>query len=166
MDRDPKHLQEMIARTAKHHGTSFLEILQNCNIYNDGAFFLYTEKETKDDNVVYLEHGKPLIYGKAKDKGIRLDGFHPVVVDLNDGVHSVNDLLIHNEKSRELAFILSSFADHPELPMPVGVFLDIERDSYEATIEEQFAHVYEKGGKGDIDDLLKGKSTWDIKQGF
>ncbi len=163
MDRDPKHLQEMITRTAKHKGTSFLEILQNCNIYNDGAFFLYTEKETKEDNVVYLQHGQPLVYGKNKDKGIKLDGFHPVIVDLNDGVHSVNDLLIHDESSRELAFILSSFVDHAHLPMPVGVFLDIQRDSYEETIAKQFEQVYEKGGKGDINDLLKGRSTWEIK---
>jgi len=166
MDRDPKHLQDMIARATKHHGTSFLEVLQNCNIYNDGAFFLYTEKETKEDNVLYLEHGKPLIYGKNKDKGIKLDGFKPVVININEDGNSVNDLLVYDETSRELAFILSSFAEHPELPMPVGVFLNIQRNSYEETIYEQFEHVYEKGGKGDLDDLLKGRSTWEIKQGF
>ena len=82
MDRDAKHMQAMISRSHAHKGTSFLEIFQNCNIYNDGAFFLYTEKETKADNVVFLEHGKPLVFGKQMDKGIMLNGFRPVVVSL------------------------------------------------------------------------------------
>ncbi|MGH2574505.1 MAG: 2-oxoacid:ferredoxin oxidoreductase subunit beta, partial [Ignavibacteria bacterium] len=127
MDRDPKHLQEMVLRCHKHKGTSYLEIFQNCNIYNDGAFFLYTEKETRADNVVYLEHGKPLVFGKENDKGIKLDGFKPVIVSLKDGKHSVNDLLVHDEKSRELALILSEFTENPDFPAPVGVFLAIER---------------------------------------
>src|SRR5216117_1157678 len=85
MDTDAKHLQEMVTRCHMHRGTSYLEIFQNCNIYNDGAFFLYTEKATKSDNVVYLEHGKPLVFGKERDKGIKLDGFKPMIVDLKEG---------------------------------------------------------------------------------
>ena len=96
MDRDPKHMQVVIKRAAEHKGTSFIEIYQNCNVFNDGAFFQFTEKETKSDSVVFLEHGKPLIFGKENDKGIKLDGFSPVVVSLKDGIHSANDLLIHN----------------------------------------------------------------------
>lgn len=77
MDRDPKHLQEMVRRAEKHQGSAFVEIYQNCNVFNDGAFFQFTEKETRDNTIVYLEHGKPLVFGKQKEKGIRLNGFTP-----------------------------------------------------------------------------------------
>ncbi|CAN5590067.1 2-oxoacid:ferredoxin oxidoreductase subunit beta [soil metagenome] len=163
MDRDPKHLTQMIVRAQQHKGTSFLEILQNCNIYNDGAFFLYTEKETRSDNVVYIEHGKPLVYGKENSKGIKLDGFRPVVIDLNDGSHSVNDCLIYDETSRDLAFIVGNFAEFPELPMPSGVFLDIDRATYDDTVHDQISMVKEKNGQGDLEQLLRGASTWEIK---
>ena len=102
LDRDPKHMQGVIKRAAEHRGTSFVEVYQNCNVFNDGAFFLFTEKESKDDNVVFIEHGKPLVFGKEKDKGIRLNGFTPEVVSLKDGSFSVNDLLVHNEKDTTL----------------------------------------------------------------
>ncbi|HYO22523.1 MAG TPA: 2-oxoacid:ferredoxin oxidoreductase subunit beta, partial [Flavisolibacter sp.] len=81
MDRDPKHLQAMLTRSYEHKGASFLEIYQNCNIFNDGAFEAFTEKTTKADNAIFLENGKPLVFGAAGDKGIKLDGFKPVVVD-------------------------------------------------------------------------------------
>lgn len=163
MDTDAKHLQEMVTRCHKHRGTSYLEIFQNCNIYNDGAFFLYTEKATKSDNVVYIEHGKPLVFGKEMDKGIKLDGFKPVIVNLKDGSHSVNDLLVHDEKSRELAFILSEFMDNEGFPAPVGVFLDIDRPSYEDELDGQVKSAKEKKGEGDLEKLLFSGNTWEIK---
>lgn len=163
MDRDPKHLQEMLSRSQKHKGTSCLEIFQNCNIYNDGAFFLYTEKETKLENVLYLEHDKPMVFGKEKDKGIKLDGFNSVIVDLKDGKHSVNDLLIHNEKSRELALILSEFMEKPIFPAPVGVFLAIEKSCYENEMEEQIQNAITKKGKGTLEKLLFSGSSLEVK---
>lgn len=162
MDRDPKHLQDMITRVAKHKGTSFLEIFQNCNIFNDGAFFVYTEKETRADNVLYLENEKPLVFGANKDKGIKLDGFTPTIIDLANGKWSMNDVLVHNEKSRELAFILSSFADHPGFPAPVGVFLDIERPTYEQELYHQIEKHVTAKGQGNLDDILRGSTTWTI----
>src|SRR5205085_5169125 len=87
MDRDPKHLQAMLSRSHQHKGSSFLEIYQNCNIFNDGAFEVFTEKSTKPDEALFLEQGKPLIFGAAQNKGIKLDGFKPVVVEIGvDGV--------------------------------------------------------------------------------
>jgi len=163
IDRDPKHLQEMILRCYNHYGTTLLEILQNCVIFNDGAYDLYTNKETKEDNVIYLENGKPLVFGKQKDKGIKLDGWKPVVVNLNDGKNSVNDLLVHDESSKDLAFILSSFYDNPALPLPLGVFLDRQRNRYEVEMENQIADTKKKYGEGTIDELLMGPSTWEIK---
>lgn len=160
MDRDPKHMQHVISRAARHRGTSFIEVFQNCNIFNDGAYFLYTDKDTKADNVIFLEHGKPLVFGKAEDKGIKLDGFRPVVVSLND--YSKDDLLVHDETSKELAFILAHMTDNPGFPAPVGVFLAINRSTYEDEMREQIQHAIEKGGKGDLDALFNSGNTWEI----
>ena len=154
MDRDPKHLQDMIIRCYKHTGTSFLEVFQNCVIFNDGVYESYTNKETRDDKVIYIEHNKPLLFGKNKDKGIKLDGFKAVILDLNDPKNSINDVLVYDETSRELAFLLSSFADNPALPMPVGVFLCIERNTYENDMETQIKDAQKKGNL-EVDDLLK-----------
>ncbi|HDZ59105.1 MAG TPA: 2-oxoacid:ferredoxin oxidoreductase subunit beta, partial [Ignavibacteriales bacterium] len=95
IDRRPKHLQEMIKRAGEHKGIAFLEIYQNCNIFNDGAFSILTEKDTRDDHVLVLEHGKPMIFGKNHDKGIKLDGEKPMIVDLSKGQYSKDDLLVH-----------------------------------------------------------------------
>jgi 2-oxoglutarate ferredoxin oxidoreductase subunit beta len=163
MDRDPKHMQTVIKRAAEHKGTSFIEIYQNCNVFNDGAFFQFTEKETKSDSVVFLEHGKPLIFGKDNDKGIKLDGFSPVVVSLKDGIHSANDLLIHNEKDSTLAFILANMTYNHELPRPFGIFLAIDRPRYEDEISKQIDSAISKRGKGSLDKLLNSGDTWVIQ---
>jgi 2-oxoglutarate ferredoxin oxidoreductase subunit beta len=162
MDRDPKHMQQIVTRCNDHKGTAFLEVFQNCNIYNDGAWFLYTEKETKADNVLYLEHGKPMVFGKAMDKGIKLDGFKPVIISLNDGKHSINDVLVHDEKSRELAMILSEFMEHEGYPAPLGVFLDVQRSTYEDEMEDQIAKAKAKK-ESDLEKLLFSGNTWEIK---
>ncbi len=163
MDRDPKHLQETLLKAARHHGTAFVEIFQNCNIFNDGAFSLYTEKDTKPDNVIVLEHGKPLVFGKEKDKGIRLDGFKPEIVSLKDGKYGVNDLVVHDEKSRDLAHILARFGDQPGFPAPIGVFYAAERPTYEEEMTEQIESAKKKLGEGDLDKLLNSGNTWVIE---
>jgi 2-oxoglutarate ferredoxin oxidoreductase subunit beta len=163
LDRDPKHMQTIIKRAAEHKGTSFVEIYQNCNVFNDGAFFAFTEKETKSDTVVFLEHGKPLVFGKDGDKGIKLDGFSPVVVSLTDGSHSVNDLLVHNETDSTLAFILANMTYNPELPRPVGIFLAIDRPRYEVEMEKQIDSAISKRGRGSLEKLLNSGDTWVIQ---
>ncbi|MGB2868182.1 MAG: 2-oxoacid:ferredoxin oxidoreductase subunit beta [Bacteroidota bacterium] len=163
MDRDPKHLQSTLKRAAEHKGTSFVEIYQNCNVFNDGAFFQFTEKETKDDNVVFIEHGKPLVFGKEHDKGIRLNGFSPEVVSLKDGKYSVNDLLVHNERDTTLSFILADMTFNPKLPRPLGIFLAIERPSYEAEMQRQIEFAKQKRGEGDMTKLLHSGETWVIE---
>lgn len=154
LDRDPKHMQAVIRRAADHKGTSFIEIYQNCNVFNDGAFFQFTEKETKSDSVVFLEHGKPLIFGKDNDKGIKLDGFSPVVVSIKDGSHSANDLLVHNEKDSTLAFILANMTYNHELPRPFGIFLSIDRPRYEDEMAKQVDSAISKRGRGQLEKLL------------
>ncbi len=163
LDRDPKHMQSIIKRAAEHKGTSFVEIYQNCNVFNDGAFFQFTEKDTKDDTVVYLEHGKPLTFGKEKDKGIRLNGFSPEVVSLKDGKWSVNDLLVHNEKDTTLSFILADMTYKAGLPRPIGIFLAIDRPVYEQEMVRQISFAQEKRGDGDMVKLLNSGDTWTVQ---
>jgi len=165
LDRDPKHLQYVIKRAAEHRGTAFVEVYQNCNVFNDGAFFTFTEKETKDENVVILEHGKPLVFGRERDKGIRLDGYRPVVVPLKDGQWSINDLLVHDEKTSDpaIAFILASLSNYPGLPRPIGIFRDVTRPVYEEEMEKQIRAAQEKTKEADLDKLLASGETWYIQ---
>jgi 2-oxoglutarate ferredoxin oxidoreductase subunit beta len=164
IDRSPKHLQEMIKRAGKHVGTAFLEIYQNCNIFNDGAFSLLTEKDTKDDNVLILEHGQPMVFGKNNDKGLKLDGAKPVVVDLANGKYSKDDLLVHDEFSEEpiLAMVLAHITDHPEYPTPIGVLRQVFRETYDAGVKRQIDDVIAKKGKGDLKKTLYGANTWEV----
>jgi 2-oxoglutarate ferredoxin oxidoreductase subunit beta len=165
MDRDPKHLQAMLTRCHQHRGTSFLEIYQNCNIFNDGAFEVFTEKTTKADEVLFLEQGKPLVFGAANNKGIKLDGFHPVVVEIGKDV-SVEDLWVHDERDFYKAQILVRMFDDPKmqghLPRPFGVFFETDRACYEDVMKLQIEDIIAKKGKGDLDKLLKGNETWTI----
>ena len=164
MDRDPKHLQAMLLRAHGHKGASFLEIYQNCNIFNDGAFEAFTEKGTKADNALFVENGKPLVFGVNSDKGIKLDGFRPVVVDLNNG-HSADDLWVHDETDLFKAQILTRMIDDPRveghLPRPVGVFYQAERHTYEAVMKQQIEWAQEKK-PADLDKLLRGNEVWNI----
>jgi 2-oxoglutarate/2-oxoacid ferredoxin oxidoreductase subunit beta len=165
MDRDPKHLQQLLIRANQHKGASFLEIYQNCNIFNDGAFEIFTEKSTKPDETLFLEQGKPLLFGAQQNKGIRLDGFKPVVVDVG-GEFSADDLWVHDEKDFYKAQILSRMFDDPRieghLPRPFGVFYESDRLSYEDLMTMQIDEVIKTKGKGDLDKLLRGNETWTI----
>ncbi len=164
LDRDPKHLQAIIKRASEHAGTAFIEIYQNCNIFNDGAFELYTEKDTKPDNVVFLEHGKPMIFGKNQDKGIKLEGLNPKVVDLANGEASVNDLWIHDEfdESPARAFILAQFTENENMPLPVGVFRQIKRSTYDKDFHEQIERIKKVKGEGDLKKLLFAGNMWTV----
>jgi 2-oxoglutarate/2-oxoacid ferredoxin oxidoreductase subunit beta len=164
MDRDPKHLQSMLIRAHGHHGASLLEIYQNCNIFNDGAFEIFTEKTSKADEALFLENGQPLVFGANKDKGIKLDGFTPVVVSLNEG-HSLNDLWIHDEGDIYKAQILTRMFDDPRksahLPRPFGVFYQTSRPTYEDMLKQQVEAAKAKK-PADLDKLLKGNEVWTI----
>ena len=163
MDRDAKHMQDMIAKAHAFHGTSFLEIFQNCNIYNDGAFFLYTEKESKAANTLFIEHGKPMVFGAKKEMGIRLNGFRPEVISLEDGKHTIDEVLIHDETSKELAMILGQFTEMENFPVPFGVIYRVERPVFEDQMEEQIATAKAKLGEGDLEKMLFAGNTWEIK---
>ena len=164
LDRDPKHLQAMLKRAGEHKGTAFVEIYQNCNIFNDGAFELLTDKTTKEDNVLFLEHGKPMIFGKEKTKGIKLDGINPVVVDLSDGKNSVDDLWIHDEFDENTfrAHIISQFTEMNGFPTPIGVLRQESKSTYEADLHAQLDEAKKTKGEGDLRKLLFSGNTWDV----
>jgi len=162
MDRDPKHMRDVLKAADAHKGTSFIEIYQNCNVFNDGAFEVFTDKGTKADNVLMLEEGQPLIFGADSDKGIRFDEMKPVVVSLNDV--SKDDLWIHDSKDETKAYFLSKMFDQPgsenSMPRPFGVFYQEDRFRYEDAMNEQIARAISIKGDGDLDKLIRGSSTW------
>jgi len=164
MDRDPKQLQAMLIRANQHKGASFLEIYQNCNIFNDAAFEIFAEKGSKATETLFLEQGQPLVFGPNKDKGIKLDGFTPVVVNFNEG-YSANDCWIHDEKDMYKAQILVRIFDDPKieghLPRPFGVFYQTERICYEDAMAKQITDAIAKK-PADLDKLLKGNEVWVI----
>ncbi len=165
LDRDPKHMQSMIRRSHDHKGTSFLEIYQNCPVFNDGTFFAFSDRETRKEEAIFVEEGKPLIFGQNDDKGIKLDGLKPVVVDLNQSGVSRDDLWIHDESDKTKAVILARFFEQPGhhgLPRPFGVFFSEVRACYEDDLDHQIEHLRATKGKIPLSKILSGDRTWEI----
>lgn len=160
LDIDTKHLVETMNRAAHHKGTAFVEVFQNCNIFNDGAFKAFTDREIRDDRMIQLKHGQPLIFGKNHDKGLKLKGTKLEVVQLGNGVTEA-DLLVHNEEDTEptLAYLLSSMS-YPEYPVPVGVFRNVQKATYDDLLEGQIKKSEEILGKPDLEKLLNSGETW------
>jgi len=163
LDVDVNHLTETLKRASAHKGTAFVEIYQNCKIFNDGVFEYATDKSIKADNTLYLEHGKPLIFGKDRNKGIRLNGLDPEVVSLGNGV-AVDDLLMHDEKAEEpsLAYLLSRMV-YPRFPECVGVFRAVDRPCYDDLLNAQIEEVIKAKGKGKLEDLFASEDTWVVE---
>lgn len=164
MDRDPVHLREMILRTALHKGTSLLEVYQNCPIFNDGIFEMYTDKKQRPLTSIYVEHERPLIFGAEKELGIILDGIVPRVVNFRAEALSENDLWIHDETDKTKAHILSGFFDDAEdavYPRPFGVIYSVTRPTYDELMAQQLDQVAGTNTKT-LDDILAGKGVWEI----
>jgi 2-oxoglutarate/2-oxoacid ferredoxin oxidoreductase subunit beta len=159
------HLRDTLRRAAEHKGTAFIEIYQNCNIFNDKAFTYMTEKESKDDQVIYLEHGKPLVFGKAKDKGIRMSGTHMEVVQLGNGL-TADDCLVWDENldNPATAFLAAQLLP-PSFPTAVGVFRSVDMPSYEERVMDQMHAETSRLGVGKLDDLLRAGDTWIVPEG-
>ncbi len=163
VDRHTDHLAAVLERAARHKGVAFVEVLQNCNIFNDGAFEPFADRSVKDDRMVVLEHGKPLIFGKNRDKGIRLNGTTLEVVTLGDGI-TESDLLVHDEKRPDpaIAFLLARM-DYPEYPVPVGVFRAVEKPTYDELVTAQVEAAIAERGLGDLERLLRSGDIWVIE---
>ena len=158
------HQKAVLRKAAAHTGTAFVEILQNCNIFNDGAWETLTEKELRDDNTIAIEHGQPLVFGKAKDRGIRMNGLNLEVVKLGDGI-TEKDLIVHDERhpNPAYAFLLSRMDATPGFPTPLGVLRAVEAPVYEKQTADQLAAVVAKKGKGDLGKLLRAGDTWEVR---
>jgi 2-oxoglutarate ferredoxin oxidoreductase subunit beta len=166
-DVDIQHLVMTLQRAAAHKGAAFVEVYQNCKIFNDGVFEYATDKSVRNDNLLYLEHGRPLIFGKDRNKGIRLHGLTPEVVKLSSGI-SADDLLIHDEKAEEptLAYLLSRMTHVPgddlSFPEVLGVLRAIDEPPHHELVERQLQESLKKG-KGDLQELLTGDETWTVE---
>ncbi len=163
IDRELKHLQEMIKRANDYNGASFIEIYQNCNIFNDGAFSELTDKETKSEKLLRLKDGEPMIFGPIDNKGIYLDGTNPKVVDIGKK-YSVDDILVHNEKDKFIADMLSNFTSNDIFPEPIGVLYCKERATYDGLMEDQMKEAQKRDkNKKTLNDLLNAGDTWEVK---
>ena len=159
LDREPKSLREVLLEAQKHKGTSFVEIYQNCVIFNDGVFDEFTNKATKEEANLYLENGKPLKFGKDLSKGIILENFEPKIIDITEDTDE-SKLWIHDETSILKAQILARFnfdEEFSNFPRPFGVFYKKNRASY----EETFTNQVEKN-KPDMQQILNGNITWTV----
>jgi 2-oxoglutarate ferredoxin oxidoreductase subunit beta len=156
------HLKAVLKKAAAHQGSAFVEVLQNCNIFNDGAWDGL--KDNRDENTIALEHGQPLVFGKNREKGIRLNGLALEVVTLGDGI-TERDLVVHDERNPNpaYAFLLSRMDATPGFPTPIGVLRAVEAPRYELEIAEQIRRVAAKKGSGDLGQLLRAGDTWEVR---
>ena len=164
IDGDQAMMATILERAAKHEGTAFVEILQNCVVFNDGAFDMLSDKTTRDDTRLVMEHGKPLIFGKDRNKGIRLRGMDMEVVTIGENGVTAADILVHDENAAHsgLAFSLGQF-ESPDFPVPFGVFRDVDKPSYESLSKQLSESARAAKGRGDLQRLLSSSETWTIK---
>ena len=164
IDIDVKHLGAVVEAAAKHKGVSFIEVYQNCNIFNDGAFDYFAERSVRQDKVLYLEHGKPMIFGKDRNKGIRMNGAHPEVVTIGENGITEADILIHdlNLQDPSVAFMLARM-EQPDFPQPVGIFRAVERPSYDQMMTDQIETAISKSGPGTLEKLIYSGDMWTVE---
>ena len=163
IDTDQKRMPEIFKRTHEHKGASFVEIWQNCIVYNDDVFGEVTNRDTGPDRQLHVEHGQPMIFGKEMDKGLRLKPgtLDLEVVKLGENGVTEDDLLIHDEHNRTLAGILVRLGG-PDFPVAFGVLWNDPSTTFEDDIHQQIAEVTAKKGKGDLDALIRQGRTWDV----
>jgi 2-oxoglutarate ferredoxin oxidoreductase subunit beta len=162
-DMDRKHMTETFRRAHAHRGSSFVEVYQNCNVFNDGAFAAVTAKEARPNMLIDLKHGEPIRFGAEGQHGVVLNARGETeIVDVADV--GADRLLVHDEHRGDpsLAFALSRLADTPTVPTPVGVFRDVERPIYEGEVQRQLVGAQEQRGPGDLAALIGSGATWEV----
>ncbi len=162
VDSDPRHMGQTLARAMQHKGVSFVEIYQNCIIFNKDAFQSVTGREYREDRALYMEHGKPLVFGKAKDKAIVHDGLKLKQVNLAD-VKDEKSLVIHNENdpSPAYAYLLTQM-EYPDMPVPFGIFRAIQKPTYDEMMDDQVKASMEAKGAGDLKKVLYTEDVWKV----
>ena len=160
---DPNHLRQTLEAAARHRGTSFVEILQNCRVFNDGAFDNATGREAAEDERILLRHGEPIRFGVGGRKGIAARNLAPQIVDLDAGEASVGELLIHDVQATSPALAaLLAVLEPPDFPMALGIFRDIERPTYDTLLLSQIDASVAQRGHGDVGKLLNAGTTWEV----
>jgi 2-oxoglutarate/2-oxoacid ferredoxin oxidoreductase subunit beta len=163
-DMDRKHMTEIFRRAHEHRGAAFVEVYQNCNVFNDGAFDTILNKDARPDMLIDLKHGQPVQFGPDGEHGVMMNEFGEAkIVEVADV--GVDKLVVHDEARPDpsLAFALSRLAEHPETPTPVGVFRAVDRPAYGASMQQQLVAAVERSGPGDLNELLHSAPTWTVE---
>ncbi len=163
IDTDPKHMTDMMIEADKHKGISFVEVYQNCVIFNDKAHDVYTNRQTRDENTLYVEDGKKMIFGKEKNKGIKLNGFNLEVVTIGENGVGEDDLVTHDVHNPILAFQLLEHSNPPEFPMVIGVLYQQDKSTYEEDLEKCRLSVIDKKGAKSLSDIIFDDEVWSVK---
>jgi 2-oxoglutarate ferredoxin oxidoreductase subunit beta len=153
------HLRATLEKAAAHTGTSFIEIYQNCNIFNDGAFTSFTDKSARADGVLFLEHGEPLVWGKTVRRGLVLDGIRIKMVEIGDE-YAESDCIVHDTTNHTLASLIAGLDPTEGYPVPVGVFYAVDQPTYDAGVRAQVETSLNTLGRGDLERLLGSGDTW------
>ena len=162
-DTDRKHMQEVFRRAHQHRGAAFVEVYQNCNVFNDGAFDGVLKRDVRADMLIPLEHGAPIRFGADGEHGVAQNEFaEPYVCAVAEVGES--NLLVHDESRPDptLAFALSRISTGPHMPTPIGVFRDVQRPVYEAEVQAQVDDAVARQGDGDLNDLIRSGATWTV----
>ena len=163
LDVDLKSSQMVMMAAAKHKGTSVVETLVNCVIFNDGAHSWLSEKATRYDRIIILEQGKPMIFGFNNDKGLMLDGFNLKIVTIGENGVTENDLLIHDATCEDTTLQMKlALMEGPEFPVAIGVIRNVEAESYDEAVENQIADIQEKSKIKTFDDLIDSCEQWNM----
>jgi len=164
IDKFPEHLAEILKRAAEHKGTSFVEVYQNCNIFSNGDYLRLMDPEKRGDNLLFLKHKEPYIFGKNSDKALDWTGDDFKVVNIS-GRKKQKELITHDECAGHPAmeFMLASLSEDQSMPTPVGVFRDIKNDTYEDMLKKQIDSVEKKKGKGNLEQLFNSGNTWVVE---
>ena len=164
IDIDTKHLAETLDKAARHKGVSFVEVYQNCNVFNDGAYVNFTDRSVRDDRVLYLEDGKPMVFGKERDRGLRidLDTMRLEACKIGEDGVDEDDLVVHETgaESPMKAYLLTEL-NYPN-PVPVGVFRDVSRPTYDDLVHQQISDAKSLLGDGDLEKLFNTGETWNV----
>ena len=161
-DMDRHHMQDTFRRAYEHEGAAFVEVLQNCNVFNDGVFASITKKDVREDMLIDLQHGEPILFGSEKQYGVARRPEGVVIVDVAEV--GIEDVLVHDETIRNpsTAFSLSRLAKTPATPTPIGVFRAIDRGEFASSVSAQIREVQAQVGRGELGDLLRSQPTWEV----
>jgi len=164
LDVDVKLTSEIMVEAAKHDGTSVVEILQNCVIFNDGAYDFISSKETRDDRVIVLHHGEKMVFGKNRDKGLVLSGLSLKVVTIGQGGFTMDDILVHDAYNPNPGVhMMLANMEFPEYPIALGVIRNVKDSTYDDNVRDQVLEVMKDAKIKCVDDLLNSGETWEVK---